>query len=132
MKNYNLHIDIQAEDKETFVSAVQMAFENCHGGKARAFYFHDQIMTLFWCFDDARMNNSIHLPYPMDCEMTIDFLWGWLKSQNLEEHPEYDEFMSCADGEVIKGWHLESHCFGMKGGSSAFLTVSVKLVEIGK
>lgn len=91
----NFELKIESEDRDHFVAAMKMCFEN--HSKATRYKFVDGALHLMWFGSEGQA-----LPYVMDCAAATNFAWDWLK--NAERGPEPDIDGSCRKN----GFRIES------------------------
>ena len=82
--------------KEHFKTIMQLAFANCPGNSADSYCISDKYgLVLSWLdaegltkLDDGTVLSR--LPFPLDAEGAIEFVWSWLQTANYGEEPDHD------------------------------------------
>jgi hypothetical protein len=47
-------------------------------------------IVLLWHEDDIHQQKTVQLPFPLDVNAAVDFLWSWLQAADLVKQPDHD------------------------------------------
>jgi hypothetical protein len=134
----NLGLMVRAKTRETFEMAMRIAFQ--YESKAVAYavdYKHG--MILYWSKPTNSVFNAQPLPYAMNVDQVINFVWGWLESL-WENYDEYKKFIMPDGGENVdhdghneKGFQVYNSNWGNIGNDwYSFVAISPAYIWIGK
>lgn len=98
----NFHFDITGYKRQVFDRAMKIAFT--HHILTAAYSLDSKKMTLYWTFPEDKDKDVIILPYAMDVNHAIDFVWSWLL-----ENAGYSPGPSA---EAKKGFRIYCETFG--------------------
>ena len=111
---------------------MQLAFANCPGNSADSYCISDKYgLVLSWLdaegltkLDDGTVLSR--LPFPLDAEGAIEFVWSWLQTINYGEEPDHD-------GSNRQGFTVYNEDWGHVGGSYyAFVAIKPEWIMYGK
>lgn len=108
-------------DKEAdFALAMRLGF-----GKQKATHYavtKTHGMTLYW----IKADGSLELPYAMEIDAVIPFVWNWLKNASYSEEPDMD-------GSVNKGYDIFNEQWGhVNKQYEAIMAIRPTWIEYGK
>lgn len=90
----NTKIDIRCEGRENFEEAMKLIFQCASGGLATHYRFDNKYgIVLYW----AESEKATRLPYSMNVNAAIEFVWNWLQVVDYGTQPNHD-------GSNTKGW----------------------------
>jgi hypothetical protein len=97
----NFTIDLTCEGRDEFQVAMKLAWRKYN--KATHYLIDQKAgMVLFWLYPQ---NGAQPLPYAMNADAAIPFVWNWLESADRGPQPGHD-------GHNGKGWRLHATDWG--------------------
>ena len=104
----NFRLVVESRGREHFVAAMKMCFDDFP--TATHYKIDSAGMHLFWGKSMSVANaveEPIPLPYEMNVDAAIEFVWGWLQAADRGPEPDLDG--SCKrDGFIVEntkhGW----------------------------
>jgi len=118
----NRQIDITSEGEEDFNLAMRLAMKTNETVGYRIF---ENNMILYW--SESKHKEFQPLPYKMNYEQTVNFVWGWLeKTKPLLKEPDHD-------GDNAYGFHIYNESWGRVCGEwQAFIAIEPIWAMYGK
>ena len=117
----NMHIDLSLVGLEEFRLAMKIACSK--HSHVIGYRIHENTMILYW----AKNDNCILLPYEMDVNQVVNFVWGWLE-KTPPNYPEPDH-----DGDNGRGFRVYNESWGhIKGEWQAFIAIMPIWAMYGK
>jgi len=110
----NFEVKVLSTGKAHFEQAMLLVFAGAPGGKATNYSVEGGTMQLHWHTD----SKATPLPYAMDFNAAMQFVWNWLQSLGEEAYGEEDD----CDGSIAKGWSVDNE-IQHKGWSYGICTV---------
>lgn len=119
----NRRIDISAEGKKDFELAIQLSMGKYEKFTTKGYRVFENKLVLYW----TKSQQSIELPYEMNIDETINFVWGWLqKTPPIEQEPDHD-------GDNGKGFRIFNDFWGhVFGEYQAFIAIEPIWAMYGK
>jgi len=93
----NFYIDIRAEGRSAFEVALKLAWRR--HGKATHYLIDPKAGMVLFSSAPSNGRGAAPLPYPMDADAALPFVWNWLEGVDRGPQPDHD-------GDNGKGWRL--------------------------
>ncbi len=115
-----------SDNKEVFDRAIELAFINKFCGQKATHYRVDEQegLILYWMEPDGVIANK--LPFMMEADSAIPFIWTWLQQTEYGDSPD-------TDGSADKGFCIHNDRWGHIGSEyRAFLAIKPYWTVYGK
>lgn len=126
----NFRFLLTSTGKEHFKTVMTLAFHNAPGGKATIYGISEKYgLVLGWVDTPQKLEDGTELnklPFPLDLDGAIEFVWSWLKTVDYGREPDHDGDNKAGFTVYNEDWGHVGHCF------YAFVAIKHEWIMYGK